>query len=266
MDPTPSPNRSFPDSFPGLDLLEPGVLTDPYPSLSRYREGDPVHWSDRHRSWILTRLDDVVAVLRDKSFASHAAGRFRGVDDPTARRVLEDMLVFNDPPKHTRLRQLVGRAFTGRMVGRLEERIGEIVDELLGKAAAEGEACDFVNSFAFPLPAWVIAELIGVPARDRERFHAWGNAITDIIFRSKDRERMRRSLDAFRELDGYFEALAAHYREEPRENLLCNLLEVEEAGDRLSAEELRGLCAELLTAGHETTMGLLASGVWLLDR
>lgn len=247
-----------------LDLLDPRLLRDPYSALRRLRETDPVHWTARHRAWAVTRLDDALAVLRDRTFASHATGRFRGVEDPTARRVLENMLVFNDPPKHARLRKLVGQAFTPRVVARLEARVEAIVHELLDACEGRGTV-DFVGAFAFPLPAWVIAELIGVPPGDREQFHAWADAVTEIVFRTQDRNRMRRSLQAFRELDGYFDRLADHYRAAPAENLLCDLLRVEAEGDRLSGEELRGLCTELLTAGHETTMALLASGVWLLD-
>lgn len=248
-----------------VDMLAREFLRDPYPTLRRLRETDPVHWSARHRAWLVTRHDDATTVLRDRRFASHSGGRFRDVEDTTARRVLENMLVFNDPPKHTRLRKLVGHAFTPRVVSKLESRIESIVRELFDEW--EGAASvDFVEGFAFPLPAWVIAELIGVPPEDRKQFHAWADAITDVVFRSRDRERMRAGLRAFSDLDGYFETLIARYRARPRENLLCDLLEIEEAGDRLEPAELRGLCAELLTAGHETTMALLASSVWLLDR
>lgn len=248
-----------------IDLLSPDFIRNPYPSLLRLRESDPVHWSERHHAWLVTHHDDATSVLRDQRFASHSEGRFRDVDDTTARRVLEDMLVFNDPPKHTRLRRLVGRAFTPRMVAMLEARIESIVQALFDDCDG-GEPIDLVERFAFPLPAWVIAELIGVPPEDRNQFHGWADAITDVVFRSWDRDRMRAGLRAFSDLDGYFETLIAHYRAQPRENLLCDLLEIEEAGDRLQPHELRGLCAELLTAGHETTMALLASSVWLLDR
>ncbi|NNL84706.1 MAG: cytochrome P450 [Myxococcales bacterium] len=248
-----------------LDLLAPEFLRDPYPTLRRLRETDPVHWSARHHAWLVTRHSDATEILRDRRFASHSGGRFRDVEDATARRVLENMLVFNDPPKHTRLRKLVGRAFTPRVVSKLESRIELIVGALFDEWE-DAEWVDFVERFAFPLPAWVIAELIGVPAADRKKFHAWANAITDVVFRSRDRERMRAGLRSFRDLDGYFETLIARYRTRPRENLLCDLLAIEESGDRLQPHELRGLCAELLTAGHETTMALLASSVWLLDR
>jgi cytochrome P450 len=248
-----------------LDLLAPEFLHDPYPTLLRLRETDPVHWSERHHAWLVTRHDDATTILRDRRFASHSGGRFRDVEDATARRVLENMLVFNDPPKHTRLRKLVGGAFTPRVVSKLESRIESIVGELFDECGNAGSV-DFVERFAFPLPAWVIAELLGVPAEDRKQFHAWADAITDVVFRSRDRERMRAGLRAFSDLDGYFETLIARYRTRSRENLLCDLLEIEEAGDRLEPVELRGLCAELLTAGHETTMALLASSIWLLDR
>ncbi|MFC7573209.1 hypothetical protein ACFQX8_12765 [Klenkia terrae] len=173
-----------------LDLFSPAAVADPYAVFDHLRDTDPVHWSPRYRSWIVTRHADVSAALRDARFSSDRISPFvdaklSGPDaDPALRQtfaVLADWMVFKDPPDHTRLRRLLRTAFTPRSVAALEPRVRALSDELLDAVAGAGRA-DLVGSYAYPLTAAVIAEMLGVPAADRDLFKGWSDSISALVF------------------------------------------------------------------------------------
>src|SRR5437879_8530190 len=152
--------------------FDPAVVADPYPYYRLMRERDPVHRNNSIRAWFLTRHADVDELLRDGRFSSDGTQGERYVPPPPGRgRPGRSMLVL-DPPDHTRLRNLVSKAFTPRMVERLRPRIDSITTELLDRAA-RGQGMDVVTDFAYPIPVIVIAEMLGVPAEDRQRFQDW---------------------------------------------------------------------------------------------
>src|SRR5262245_21249609 len=218
-------------------------LADPYPTYHRLRAEDPVHWSPLG-FWVLTRYDDVVAVLRDQRFAKEAmmaavAARF-GIAPGTIGLSMLD----RDPPDHTRLRGLVSKAFTPRVVERLRPRIQEIVDGLLARVEGKG-GMDLIEEFAYPIPVMVICELLGVPVEDHERFKGWSLDIArglDAIMLPVNSEVAIRSGVARQGLIGYFRELIAARRASPRSDLLSALIAAEEAGDKLSEEELLASC------------------------
>lgn len=256
-----------------MDLLSPELVADPHPWFHEIRRRDPVHWNEHHRAWLLTRYDDVSAGFRDPSFSSERVADFAAEADappgerpagPSAR-VLSSWMVFRDAPDHTRLRRLVQNAFTPRVVEKLGPRIQQIVHELLDQLAPQG-AADFVRGFAFPLPAIVIAEMLGVPARDRELFKGWSEDIKGLVFGSPDPARQARAREGFLELEGYFKSLLARFRRLPEDNLLSVLAAAEDQGDLLSSDEVVGTCILLLFGGHETTTNLLSTGLLALAR
>src|SRR5579875_2463546 len=162
-----------------MDVLQPEYTANPYPLYHRLREHDPIYWDEEMHAWVLTRYTDVVAVLRDPRFSS-AWGtletawmpeELRPQLEPALRAVSRQML-FLDPPDHSRIRGLVARAFTPRMVESLRPRVQRLVNELLDAVQEQGHM-EFVADFAYPLPAIVIAEMLGVPAEDRQQFIAW---------------------------------------------------------------------------------------------
>jgi hypothetical protein len=222
---------------------------------------------------VLTRYDDINAVLRD-------GGRFF-VDDrkqPTYEKRRADMIkqgildeeeyaqsmLTSDPPDHTRLRSLVTKAFTPRTIEALRPRIESIVQEQLD-AVAQAGGIDVIESLAYPLPVTVIAEMLGVPAEDRERFKRWSDdAIKGLGFTSVNEAREARV--AFRELRAYFQDIAEERRREPREDLFSALLAAEEAGDKLTTDEVFSMCILLLVAGNETTTNLIGNGLLALLR
>jgi pimeloyl-[acyl-carrier protein] synthase len=247
--------------------MDPDFVRNPYPIYHRLRAEDPVHRSPLG-FWVLTRYDDVQAVLRDPRFAKEAiatvvAARF-GMTTPSIGLSMLD----RDPPDHTRLRGLVSKAFTPRVVEVLRPHIQEIVDGLLDRAEGAGRM-DLIDDFAYPLPVIVICELLGVPVEDRERFRHWGVDIArglDGVLLPPDSEIHQRSLASRRALADYFRTLIAARRAAPRGDLLSGLIAAEEAGDKLSEEELLATCILLLVAGHETTVNLIGNGTLALLR
>ena len=161
------------------DLASPRFKADPYPFYARLRADAPVHrarWTFlRLPAWIVTRYDDVLAVLRDERFSKEFPAVTRWAPRPI-RRLTRNLLGL-DAPDHTRLRALVGQAFTPRIVDRLRPRIEQTCNELLDAAAARGEM-DLVREYALPLPVTVIADLLGIPRRDRHQFASWSKRFT----------------------------------------------------------------------------------------
>jgi pimeloyl-[acyl-carrier protein] synthase len=247
--------------------MDPEFIEDPYPTYHRLRAEDPVHLSPLG-FWVLTRYEDVVAALRDprlgkEAIASFVAARF-GAPVPAVGLSMLD----RDPPDHTRLRGLVSKAFTPRVVEGLRPHIQRIVDGLLARLDGR-HAMDLIEEFAYPLPVIVICQMLGVPVADRDRFKQWGLDIArglDSILLPPDSEVARRSTAARRALADYFRELIAERRAAPRGDMLSDLITAEEAGDKLSTDELLATCILLLVAGHETTVNLIGNGTLALLR
>ncbi len=247
--------------------MDPEFIADPYPTYHRLRAEDPVHHSPLG-FWVLTRYEDVVAALRDprlikEPIAAFVAARF-GAPMPAMGLSMLD----RDPPDHTRLRSLVNKAFTPRVVEGLRPHIQKIVDGLLARVEGAG-TMDLIEEFAYPLPVTVICQMLGVPVEDRERFKQWGLDIArglDAILLPPDSDVARRSVAARRALADYFRALIAKRRAAPRGDMLSDLIAAEEAGDKLREDELLATCILLLVAGHETTVNLIGNGTLALLR
>ena len=248
--------------------MDPAFVANPYPTYHRLRAEDPVHHSPLG-FWVLTRYEDVSSVLRDPRFikeplAALVAARF-GADVP---RGLGLSMLDRDPPDHTRLRSLVSKAFTPRVVEGLRPRIQQIVDGLIARAQAAG-SMDLIEEFAYPIPVNVICEMMGVPIEDHERFKGWSLDIArglDSILLPPDSDVPRRSAAARHAISDYFRQLIAARRTSPRGDLLSALIAAEEVGDKLNEEELIATCILLLIAGHETTVNLIGNGVLALLR
>jgi pimeloyl-[acyl-carrier protein] synthase len=246
--------------------MDPAFVADPYPTYHRLRAEDPVHHSPLG-FWVLTRYEDVVAVLRDPRFAKEAIAAVVAARLGRAPAAPLSMLD-RDPPDHTRLRSLVSKAFTPRVVEALRPHIQKIVDSLLDRVAG-ANAMDLIEDFAYPLPVIVICEMLGVPFEDHERFKQWGLDIArglDSILLPPDSDVARRSDAARSALTAYFRELIAERRASPRADLLSGLIAAEEVGDRLREDELLATCILLLVAGHETTVNLIGNGTLALLR
>jgi cytochrome P450 len=231
-------------------------MVDPYPVFKELRRERPVYWCAGGGYWAITKYDDGLRIHRDpETFCSGRGMTMRGGE-------LEDVkggetLITLDPPRHTRQRQLVSRAFTPRAVTELEPRIREIVRDLLD-GVDPGETIDFVDALSAPLPIIVIAELLGVPIEDRDRFVAWTNAS---IGRADPEYADDASLAAAGEMYRYFVDVVEQRRSHPRDDLISRLVAVEADADDFCADDLLHLCFLLLAAGNETTRNLISGGV-----
>ncbi len=258
------------------DPFDPAWVEDPYAVYAELRRSNPVHRSPLG-FWVFTRHRDCLALLRDRRSSSDGRNvdadtfrEIRAVDLPAldgTDAVLAEMapFLFRDPPDHTRLRGLVQKAFTPRVVEGLRPRVEQICDELLDVAMARGEA-DLVADYAYALPVQIIVEMLGVPAEDHAQFRQWSDALArgldpDFLLPP---EAVQQRLGAILSFVQYFAALIEDRRTRPGDDLLSRLIEAEEQGDVLTQGELLSTCILLLVAGHETTVNLIAGGALAL--
>ena len=242
------------------------------------RQRGPIHRNELG-FWVVSRHADCLAMLRDRRASSDSLNvavermpqGFRtpiAEDDPMAAAMLEMRpFLFRDPPDHTRLRGLVSKAFTPRVVESLRTRTQEVVDELLG-AAMEVDRVDLVEEFAYPLPVRIICDLLGVPLEDQDRFKVWSGALArgldpDFLLSP---EVIAARAEGVLQFSQYFFELLAERRANPGDDLLSRLVQVEDGGTVLSEGELLSTCILLLVAGHETTVNLIAGGALALLR
>jgi cytochrome P450 len=252
-----------------FDPFLPGFNADPFPHYHRLREADPVHQSPLG-FWVLTRYEDCVAVLRDQRFGRAGfEGFLESVyGSPAGYERLPRSMLFQDPPDHTRLRALVSRAFTPRVVEGLRPRIQQVVDGIIDRAL-DARSMEVIGDLAYPLPVTVISEMLGVPAGDRESIKGWSSDIArslDAIGLQVDPDIVERGRAARRAIGDYFRQLLPERRRQPRNDLLSLLIAAEEQGDTLSEGELLSTCILLYIAGHETTVNLIGNGLLALLR
>jgi cytochrome P450 len=248
-----------------LDLFDGAFWQDPYPAYAALRSEAPVRTVRRADGevWLLTRYADVRAALADPRLSKDWRYRLPPEQRAAAGETPIPMMILMDPPAHTRLRKLVSRSFTLRRMEELRPRVEEIAGSLLSALPPAGRV-DLMAEYAFLLPVFVICELLGVPAADRDRFAAWSRAMVDNERADDERGAPWAGQAASFALHGYLAELIERKRAEPDDALLSALVEVAEDGDRLSADELVAMAMLLLIAGHETTVNLIGNGVLAL--
>lgn len=262
---------SAPPQPPGADLFPPEVRADPYPFYRQLRERAPV-FDTGQDLWLVTSYRHCHALLRDRrcskdlhTMANYERNMEQAGRTAPIRALLEQLMSFSDPPDHTRLRGLVQRAFSPRMVESLRGRVEQIAEELLDEAVRDGEL-ELISGFAWLFPLVVVAEMLGVPLEDRDRFREWSRDLApsfELVLPPGAAERAERATEEF---TAYFHRLVEERAREPRGDLLTALVEVEEQGERLSARELVVNLILIVGAGHETVMNLIGNGTLALLR
>jgi cytochrome P450 len=254
------------------DLYSDDFRRRTFETYAEMRERDPVLCQPgidgETMIWFVTRYEDAVQVLLDdKRFVRDPALAFEQelleqmrAGLPPELDFIEAHMLNKDGDDHRRLRRLVTKAFTPRMIEGLRPRIQEIADELIDAVEADGHA-NLVESFAFPLPITVIAELLGIPVGDRDRFRLWSDLIVTPAF---DSDGVERFAVGMRDFIAYLHALFDARRADPRDDLVTALLETEDGGDALSEQELFSMVVLLIIAGHETTVSLIGNAVLAL--
>jgi pimeloyl-[acyl-carrier protein] synthase len=241
-------------------FFTPEFFADPYPTYDELR-GEPVHWEEELEGWVLTGYGEVAAALADPRVSRGGGPR----EGDLLTRLLTRMMLFTDPPGHTRLRALANRAFTPRRVEALRPRIAAIVDELL--APVEEGDWDLIEGLAYPLPVIVIAEILSLPAGDRALFKRWSDDVIAVAAgRAASPELREQALRSATELAEYFAGLVDELRARPNDTLLSGLVEAEEGSTRLSEDELLANAILLLMNGHETTTFAIGNGMHSLLR
>lgn len=260
-----------------FDPLAPEVLSDPYPYYAWLRRHDPVHWGapgdpQSAGCWYVTRYDDVVAVLKDQRFGREVWRVLPAGAQPPhseAHQAIVDIsrqwMVLRDPPGHTRLRTLVQRVFTPRMIERLTPHMAGIVDELLDHAQPQGWM-DAIADFGRPLAVIVIAELLGVPPADRLLFLPWTAALAAVIEFKQSDETQAQADQAITELNDYLRDIIAERRRHPREDLISALIQSEVEGEKIGEAEFLGTCTQLLFGGNEPVAHMIGNGLLALFR
>ncbi|MCP9933121.1 cytochrome P450 [Cyanobium sp. Candia 9D4] len=251
-------------------LFSPAMLVDPYPTYAALRRTDPVHWHEPFGAWVLTRYDDVVAATHDPRLRSDRAG---GMGERAGRPELQPLfevigaqMNITNPERHHRLRALVAKVFTPRAVDALRPAVAAMVNELLDRLPEQGRF-DVIADLAFPLPARVIARLLGLDTGELEQLKRWSDDFSAIFGTDPSAvtpEQYQRALQSTHELTTFFRAEFEKRRASPGDDLLSLLVHAEIDGDRLSETELIANANLLLAAGHETTTHLIGNGLLAL--
>ena len=259
------------------DLMAPEVIADPHSYYRRLRDQNPVHWNDRWGSWVLTRHDDVVQVLRDsEAFSSDRMGYLErelteNEVEPIAPifDILSRWIVFTDPPLHTKLRMLVNRKFSPKMVETYRGTVRKIVNDVLDEIEPQGHM-EVVRDFAYQVPMTVILELMGVPDLIRVKIKEWSEQLGLFFFiRADDPRRRQFAAQGVSALAGHLTHYLTHVIDEkaknPDNDLISRLLRAEMDGE-LTRDDVVATCVLLALGGHETTMNLIANGTLALIR
>lgn len=250
-----------------FDPLSPEFRLNPYPVYDMLRQHAPIFFWENWRFYFLSRYDDCAALLRDNRLGQ---GEFNEDWSPPESqkdliRLQKDWMLLKDPPDHTRLRGLVFKAFTPRMVEQLRDTIQAITDRLLDEVQDKGEM-DLMAALAYPLPVTVIAEMLGIPRHDQDQFHEWSNALARSLDLTDVTAVYDKASEAAAVFTEYLADLAEQRRRQPQNDLLSALVAVENEGEHLTANELYATSSLLFVAGHETTINLIGNGTLALLR
>jgi unspecific monooxygenase len=257
----------------GFRPNDPGFIADPYPVYAKLRR-TPVQYDDATDHWLVSRYEDVNAILRDRRFgrtylhvATHAE---MGRPDPPQWHapfwdLINSGILDMEPPDHTRVRRLVSKAFTPRFVESLRPRVQAIMDKLVDVVAGAREF-DLLPTIAEPLPVTIIAEMLGIPEQDRHLLRPWSADICKMYELNPPVESQRDSVRASQQFSEYLRVLARERRPQPGDDLISALTQVVDEGETLTEDELVGTCVLLLNAGHEATVNSTLIGWWTLFR
>lgn len=251
-------------------LLDPEVLANPYPLYHQLRSEDPVHWDPFLHAWVVTRYTDVIAV-----FQKFSANRTPTPEQLSAlglaaltplAQVMVRQMLFLDPPAHGRVRGLASKAFTPRRVEVLHSHIQDITDSLLATVQDKG-SMDVIADLAYPLPAIVTAEMLGVPTTDWRQLTAWSADFAQVLGNFQHNpERAPRVIRSLEEMTAYFRSAIREQRAHPRDGLISAFLNAEIDGDRFSEEEVVANTIVTMVGGQETTTNLIGNGILTLLR
>jgi cytochrome P450 len=252
------------------DPYDPALLENPYPAYRQLRDEDPVHLHAGRDGdpdfYVLSRFDDIWESVRRPDLFSSAHGiTFR---NEITELGLAPTIVMLDPPVHTRLRGLIGSAFTPRRVSHLEDELRAFVRgriDLMQRKTADGEPVDLHKDFSSPIPTFVLGSLLGIPESDRARFDPWVSGLVRLQNAGFAIDGIGDAAASVAEMFGYFSDVIAARRADPKDDLLGALVAAEVDGERLTDWDILGFCFVMVAGGNDTTGNLISHGVVLLD-
>lgn len=253
------------------DLSGPDIFADPYPLYHKLRSDYPAHLDSHLGCWVITSYAGVIAGLANRDLSSERAmqasvmGTGDWADLSPLFKAISHLMFYADPPRHTQIRALVNKALSARMVEAWRGHIQQIVHELLDRVQAQGHM-DVIKDLAFPLPARVIADMLGIPEGDRSQFKRWSDDLADFLGNPPTLAQCQHLLQSLQDFTAYFRDVVAEHRMHPKGDLVDALLQSEVGENVLSEEELLMNCVGLFTGGHETTTNALGNGLLALLR
>lgn len=247
-----------------VNMLAPEFLANPYPTYERLRHYQPISYDPGLNAWLITRYRDVVALLKDRRLSSAMQMGRLPMDQLPYLAAFEKLAVaLVDQPRYNRLRKLLYRSFTPSLLATMPRTIRRVSRSLLDTMAGLHQV-DFVRDFAFPLPIWVMADLLGIPQADRYLLRSWSRTVALSLDLMATPEILLQCDQAIQEFSDYLLPLARERRREPQHDLLTMLVQTEYQGHKLSEHEIMLMCLLLLITAHETTTNLLANGLFAL--
>lgn len=256
------------ETTPVYDPRDPATINDPIPHLRRLQQTEPVYWSDVLRGWVITRYEDVKRVLRNDDFSADRISPFFDAMPPEKQQPIKELIrylntwvAFKDPPEHTRLRQLMRTVFTpaavAEMSGFIESAVNHLLAELEGK-----KQIDFIEEFAYPLPAMVILEMLGLPQSDMDLLKDWSNKMQLFIgSATTSPHKYALAEEGAIQMAAYFREVIRDREEHPGSDMITKLLAIRDSDDTLTEDEVIGTSMLFLFGGHETTTNLIGNGI-----
>jgi len=258
------------NNLPNVNIVSREFKANPYPFYARLRAEAPVYRTvlpDKQPAWLIARYDDVFMVLKDeqrftkdRTAAMSAQQLAKTPWVPPMFRPLSRTILDTDGVEHARLRSLIHKAFTPRLIEQMRERVQGLANTLLAAAARQGKM-DLIRDYALPIPLTIISEILGISEKDRLKFHRWTKAF---IALTASNNALLRGLPHLVAMLGYLKRIFKERRANPRDDLITALVQADEAGDHLTEDELLAMVFVLLIAGHETTVNLIGSGALAL--
>ncbi len=258
------------NNLPKVNIVSREFKANPYPFYARLRAEAPVYRTvlpDKQAAWLITRYDDVFMVLKDEQRFTKDRNAAMSAEQlaktpwmPSMFKPLARTILDTDGVEHARLRGLIHKAFTPRLIERMRERAQRLANDLLAAAARRGKM-DLIRDYALPIPLTIIAEILGIPEKDRMKFHRWTKAFVALTARENA---LVWGLPHLIAMLAYLKRTFKERRANPREDLITALVQADEAGDHLTEDELLAMVFVLLIAGHETTVNLIGSGALAL--
>ncbi|WP_347553091.1 cytochrome P450 (plasmid) [Pseudalkalibacillus hwajinpoensis] len=248
-----------------FSLTSPEFIRNPYPFYDRLRSDNPIYWGNllKYPGWYVTGYEEAIAILKDTRFKNRIPLPQTSKKYEHLKNLQNDMMLFKNQPDHMRLRMLVSRVFTTRVMEAYRPYIKEVANDLLNLVQNK-KRMDIVSDFAFPLASLIIAKILGVPAEDRFQFREWSKTLIQTIDLTRSRQALANGNETTIKLLDYFRDLINKRKDNPQDDLISMLIKEEQEGDKLTDEELLATCILLVIAGHETTVNLISNSILIL--